>query len=71
LTDGTLSRDRFRFYAVPDALYLREVARVLALTAARAPADEFAAVVRAVIDATDTVAARVTAEERQAMRPTS
>ena len=27
LTDGSLSRDRFRFYAVQDALYLREFAR--------------------------------------------
>jgi hypothetical protein len=41
LTDGTLSRDRFRFYAVQDALYLREFARALALTAARAPEDDW------------------------------
>ncbi len=37
LTDGTLPRDRFRFYAVQDALYLREFARALSLAAARAP----------------------------------
>jgi thiaminase/transcriptional activator TenA len=41
LTDGTLSRDRFQFYAVQDALYLREFARALALTAARAPEDDW------------------------------
>jgi thiaminase/transcriptional activator TenA len=41
LTDGSLSRDTFRFYAVQDALYLREFARALALAAARAPADEW------------------------------
>jgi thiaminase/transcriptional activator TenA len=41
LTDGTLSRERFRFYAVQDALYLREFARALALTAARAPGDDW------------------------------
>src|SRR5213596_3631246 len=37
LTDGTLPRERFRFYAVQDALYLREFARALSLAAARAP----------------------------------
>jgi outer membrane protein assembly factor BamB len=31
LTDGSLPRDRFRFYAVQDALYLREFARALSL----------------------------------------
>ncbi len=41
LTDGSLSRERFRFYAVQDALYLRDFARALALTAARAPRDEW------------------------------
>ena len=37
LTDGSLPRDRFRFYAVQDALYLREFARASSLAAARAP----------------------------------
>jgi thiaminase/transcriptional activator TenA len=41
LTDGSLSRDRFRFYAVQDALYLREFARALSLAAARAPEDDW------------------------------
>jgi thiaminase/transcriptional activator TenA len=41
LTDGTLPRDRFRFYAVQDALYLREFARALSLAAARAPEDDW------------------------------
>src|SRR5207244_9897371 len=39
LTDGSLPRESFRFYAVQDALYLREFARTLSLTAARAPED--------------------------------
>src|SRR4030095_6915417 len=37
LTDGSLPQERFVFYAVQDALYLREFARSLALAAARAP----------------------------------
>ena len=41
LTDGSLPRDRFRFYAVQDALYLREFARALSLAAARAPEDDW------------------------------
>ena len=41
LTDGSLSRERFEFYAVQDALYLREFARALAITAARAPKDDW------------------------------
>jgi thiaminase/transcriptional activator TenA len=39
LTDGSLSRDRFRFYVVQDAHYLREYARALSVCAARAPAE--------------------------------
>ena len=39
LTDGTLEPDAFRFYAVQDALYLREYARALSVCAARAPAE--------------------------------
>ena len=41
LTDGSLPRARFQFYAVQDALYLREFARALSLAAARAPRDEW------------------------------
>jgi thiaminase/transcriptional activator TenA len=41
LTDGSLARDAFRFYAVQDALYLREFARALSLAAARAPEDDW------------------------------
>jgi thiaminase/transcriptional activator TenA len=41
LADGSLSRDAFRFYAVQDALYLREFARALSVAAARAPRDEW------------------------------
>jgi thiaminase (transcriptional activator TenA) len=41
LTDGSLSRARFQFYAVQDALYLREFARALSMAAARAPQDDW------------------------------
>jgi thiaminase/transcriptional activator TenA len=41
LTDGSLSRERFRFYAIQDALYLRDFARALSIAAARAPRDEW------------------------------
>src|SRR3989454_7749168 len=40
LTDGSLPREAFRFYAVQDALYLRDFALALSLAAARAPRDE-------------------------------
>src|SRR6266545_8014671 len=36
LTDGSLPRETFRFYAVQDALYLRDFARALSLAAAKA-----------------------------------
>jgi thiaminase/transcriptional activator TenA len=39
LADGTLSEDRFRFYVVQDALYLRDFARALDLVAAKSPSD--------------------------------
>src|SRR6266576_3871844 len=39
LTDGALPRESFQFYALQDALYLREFARALSLAAARAPRD--------------------------------
>ena len=41
LTDGSLPREAFRFYAVQDALYLREFARALSLAGARAPEDDW------------------------------
>jgi thiaminase/transcriptional activator TenA len=41
LTDGSLPRESFRFYAVQDALYLRDFARALALAAARAPEEDW------------------------------
>ncbi|MCI0547571.1 MAG: thiaminase II [Candidatus Rokubacteria bacterium] len=41
LTDGSLPRESFEFYAVQDALYLREFARALSLAAARAPEDDW------------------------------
>jgi len=41
LTDGSLPQESFRFYAVQDALYLREFARALSIAAARAPRDEW------------------------------
>jgi thiaminase (transcriptional activator TenA) len=41
LTDGSLPREAFRFYAVQDALYLREFARGLSVAAARAPREEW------------------------------
>lgn len=37
LTAGTLTKERFKFYMVQDALYLTEFSRVLSLVAARAP----------------------------------
>ncbi len=41
LTDGSLPRESFQFYAVQDALYLREFARGLSIAAARAPREEW------------------------------
>ncbi|MGD0073087.1 MAG: thiaminase II [Candidatus Binataceae bacterium] len=41
LADGTLARESFEFYVVQDSLYLREFARALAITAGRAPRDEW------------------------------
>jgi thiaminase/transcriptional activator TenA len=41
LTDGSLPRETFRFYAVQDALYLRDFARALSIAAARAPQDDW------------------------------
>ena len=41
LTDGSLPRETFQFYAVQDALYLRDFARALSIPAARAPKDDW------------------------------
>jgi len=41
LTDGSLPRESFKFYAVQDALYLREFARALSLAGARASQDDW------------------------------
>ncbi|HEX2828171.1 MAG TPA: thiaminase II [Burkholderiales bacterium] len=41
LTDGSLPLESFEFYAVQDALYLREFARSLAIAAAHAPKDDW------------------------------
>ena len=40
LSDGSLMQDAFRFYAIQDALYLRDFARGLAILAAKAPEDD-------------------------------
>jgi thiaminase (transcriptional activator TenA) len=40
LAQGTLGRERFRFYIQQDAIYLGQFARVLAIAAARAPDTE-------------------------------
>src|SRR5918998_1822965 len=37
VTDGTLTEERFRFYVLQDALYLREYARALSLAGVRSP----------------------------------
>lgn len=37
LTQGTLSEERFRFYVLQDAVYLREYARALSLAGVRSP----------------------------------
>jgi thiaminase/transcriptional activator TenA len=41
LTDGSLSEEAFVFYAVQDALYLRDFARGLAILGAKAPEDRW------------------------------
>jgi thiaminase (transcriptional activator TenA) len=41
LSDGSLPRESFKFYAVQDARYLREFARALSLAGARAPKDDW------------------------------
>ena len=43
LVDGTLSREAFAFYMIQDAHYLREFARALNATGAKAPREEWAA----------------------------
>ena len=46
LTDGTLPRDRFVFYLVQDAAYLRDFARALEVAADKAPRAEWAELLR-------------------------
>lgn len=41
LADGSLDLGAFRFYVVEDTVYLREFARALSITAAKAPRDEW------------------------------
>jgi thiaminase/transcriptional activator TenA len=41
LTDGSLPRESFRFYAIQDALYLKDFARALSMAAARAPREDW------------------------------
>lgn len=40
LIDGTLAEERFRFYVLQDALYLREYARALSLAGVRSPDED-------------------------------
>ena len=40
LADGSLGIDRFKFYVVQDAIYLRDFSRALCLTAASAPDEQ-------------------------------
>src|SRR3989304_8716649 len=40
-TDVSLPRESFQFYAVQDALYLKEFARALSIAAAKAPEDDW------------------------------
>ena len=42
LTDGSLPQASFQFYAIQDALYLRQFSRGLSILAAKAPTDEAA-----------------------------
>ena len=42
LTDGTLPEDAFRFYAIQDALYLRDFSRGLSILAAKSASDDTA-----------------------------
>ena len=42
LTNGALAEEAFRFYAVQDALYLRDFSRGLSLLAAKSPTDDTA-----------------------------
>jgi thiaminase/transcriptional activator TenA len=42
LTDGTLPKERFKYYMIQDALYLRSYSKVLSILAAKAPQEEWA-----------------------------
>jgi len=41
LTDGSLPEERFRYYVIQDAHYLRDFAKALSAAAAKAPRDEW------------------------------
>lgn len=41
LADGSLPEEKFRFYVIQDALYLRDFARALAAAASRSPRDDW------------------------------
>lgn len=41
LTDGSLSEERFKYYVIQDALYLREFAKALSIAAAKSPEEEW------------------------------
>ena len=41
LADGSLDVQAFRFYLIEDAYYLREFARALTITGAKAPKEEW------------------------------
>jgi thiaminase (transcriptional activator TenA) len=42
LTDGTLAKEKFHFYMLQDALYLRAYSKALSVLAAKAPREEWA-----------------------------
>ncbi len=41
LTDGSLSKENFKFYVIQDALYLREFAKALSIAAAKSPEEDW------------------------------
>ncbi|MGH7901541.1 MAG: thiaminase II, partial [Thermodesulfobacteriota bacterium] len=41
LTDGSLSREKFKYYVIQDALYLMEFAKALSIAAAKSPEEDW------------------------------
>jgi thiaminase/transcriptional activator TenA len=41
LTDGSLSKEKFKYYVIQDALYLREFAKALSIAAAKSPEEDW------------------------------